>query len=100
MNKLKLFIRNIGIHFEYLPHRFKGEIKGIFVNMEHTKFKLPKSPKNLMLLSAGFCGAFTLAGRWIPAIVFFILFIVLWQYKIWISGEPMVWYKNKYGLNK
>ncbi len=90
----------MGIFFEYLPYRYKTEIKREINNFRNIKLKTPKSPKNLMYISVFATVIFITSRQWFLASLFFILSIIFYFWKIYLSGDWKVYYKEKYGFKK
>tara|TARA_Y100000296_G_scaffold57658_2_gene66303 strand:- start:543 stop:866 length:324 start_codon:yes stop_codon:yes gene_type:complete len=99
MNKYKQFIRDTGILFEYLPYHIRNKINyeiEKFKRNRRTFFKISRSPKLSMNASLILSIISIVLDAWYFALFFFVLYLIFALYKIWISGEPMVWYKDKY----
>lgn len=95
MNKFKLLIRNSGILFEFLPVYFK---RIIIHSLKEKKnlFRVSRTPKTNMYASIILAVIFALNNHLFSSIFFLLLSICFWMQKIWISGEPMKWYSEKY----
>ena len=96
MDRISLFIRNLGILLEYLPHRYWEEFKQFI--FKKRKLKAPTSPKYLMYLSGLGSIVMFVGGNRLLGFIFLFLYLVFYLYKIWISGDPKVWYRDKYHL--
>ena len=100
LNKIRRFQVNISILFEYIIYSFREEIKEVFRKTTNPKFKFSVRPKYAMQLALIFSIIFLFQQKFFWAIFFLIGYFILWLYKTWISGEPMVYYRNKYGLDR
>jgi len=99
MNTTKIFFRNVSILFDYLKNSFKDWIRKSRKVPKITIrnfFKISNSPKRSMQLAFVISILFAVYDEWILSIIFFILYIVLKLYKIWVGGEPIKWYREKY----
>lgn len=97
MNKIKLLLRNLGILFEFLPIYYMECFAKFKKDMSKTRkgfFRLPNSPKMAMRLSLIISIIFAINNNWFFTGMFFIIALIFYFYKIWISGDPMKWYNQ------